>query len=87
MRAIAYFCALLTIAYMLAGCASAPKPTAPDRVRVTTDISCRLMRPRTWSTADTFESIEYRRQDNAAACTCPQHKAKQECLALSKPAH
>jgi hypothetical protein len=65
-------------AILLAGCATAPQVQI---VHVKTDISCKLLRPRDWSVLDTLTSIQYRRQDNAAACTCPENKQKPECKA------
>lgn len=61
----------------LAGCAT----TTEYHVRA--DASCSLMRLRTYSINDTLQSIEYRRQDNASACTCPENKNKSECKGVS----
>jgi len=77
MRIIASFISL----GLLAGCA-----TAPTEYRVRADASCSLMRLRTYSINDTLQSIEYRRQDNASACTCPENKQKPECKGVPRSA-
>ena len=62
---------------ILAGCAT----TTEYRVRA--DVSCKLLRVRTYSINDTLQSIDYRRQDNAVACTCAENKQKPECKGVS----
>jgi hypothetical protein len=60
----------------LAGCATT------QTVMVRSDPSCHLIKPRTYDRDnDTDQSIEYRRDDNAAACTCSNWKNTPQCKA------
>ncbi len=64
----------ITVLALISGCA-----TAPQTYNVRADVSCKLIHVRSYSVNDTLQSIDYRRQDNAAACTCPENKKKPEC--------
>lgn len=43
---------------LLGGCATAP-------IKVTNDVTCRVMRPITWSRADTSPTVDQIRKSNA----------------------
>ena len=69
---------LVISSLLLAGCAGTPAPVT--RVVVHTDPSCHLLKPRSYDRDhDTDLSIQYRREDNAAACTCPNWKTAPQC--------
>ena len=72
---LAYFVAYSSL---LAGCAGTPPP--PQRLVIHTDPSCRLIKPRSYDRdGDTDLSVQYRRDDNAAACTCSNWRNTPAC--------
>lgn len=74
--ALAKFTLLTLLSTLLAGCATT------QTVLVRSDPSCHLLKPRSYDRDnDTDLSVQFRRDDNAAACTCSNWKNTPQCKA------